>query len=88
MKLFRKATKYECEVAPKARILWLTVLGDDDIVSSKILVFHVPFKRWTKHINPWSLGPQEGWCSPVLGIKYSYIRRKFSYIMFWEPTDV
>ena len=88
MKWFRKATKYECEVAPKAHILWLTVLGDDDIKLSKILVLHLPYKRWMKYINPWSLGPQEGWCSLVFGIRYSYTYRKFSHIMFWEPVDV
>ena len=87
MKWFRKATRYESEIAPRARFLWLTTLSynDDGTVINKGLVMNTPFKRWMKHINPWSLGPDEGWCTLTLVAYYSYRNKRFVFFKLWEP---
>jgi hypothetical protein len=87
MKWFKKATKYECEVAPKARVLLLTILTDDDAKLSTILAFHTPFKKWMKYIHPWHFGHTEGWCTYNCALKYKHESRKITFMQTWEPLN-
>lgn len=87
MKWFRKAIRYESEVMPRARLLWLTTLSynDDGTVISKGLYVRTTYKRWMKYIDPWSFGRDDGWCTFNFRIVYVYRTKKFVFDKSWEP---
>ena len=84
MKWFVRATKYDSEIMPRARVLLLTTLDStNDNLISKAVVVRTPFRRWRRFINSWSFGHDEGWCTYVFAVVWK--RGKMSYRGYWEP---
>lgn len=84
MRLFVKANRYVSEVAPRARIAWLTNIGDNDEVLDRILIVRTPIRQYRKYTNPWSFQHEWGWCTYTFSIR---IGNRLKWHSMWEPYD-
>lgn len=84
MKFFLKTKKYSCEVMPRARITWATIIDDNDRVTRRMLIVRTPIRQWRKYIDPWLFQHDSGWCTYTFAIRFG---GGVKFMSHWEPIN-